>query len=167
MTVQPLIAPLVVKQMHGVPVAFIGAVLKGTPTIVTQTGVAGLNFIDEADAINSYVPGLKAMGVRTIVVTIHQGGFQTSYNGPTDPARTLSSGPEILDIVSRLDDEIDVVISGHTHAFTNVLIPNAHGKPILVTQAFSASTAYDDVDLLIDPVSKDVVSKTAQIVTTF
>jgi 5'-nucleotidase len=166
-TGQPLIQPLVVKQTHGVPVAFIGSVLKGTPTIVTPTGVAGLNFLDEADAINSYVPGLKAMGVHTIVVTIHQGGFQTSYNGPTDPTRTLSSGPEILDIVSRLDDEIDVVISGHTHAFTNALIPNAHGKPILVTQAFSFSTAYDDVDLLIDPVSKDVVSKTAQIVTTF
>ena len=59
------------------------------------------------------------------------------------------------------------MVSGHTHAFTNALIPNAHGKPILVTQAFSASTAYDDIDLLIDPVSKDVVGKTAQIVTTF
>ncbi|HEY7374417.1 MAG TPA: 5'-nucleotidase C-terminal domain-containing protein [Polyangia bacterium] len=166
-TGQPLIQPLVVKQTHGIPVAFIGAVLKGTPTIVTPTGVAGLNFLDEADAINSYVPVLKAMGVHTIVVTIHQGGFQTSYNGPTNPTATLSSGPEILDIVNRLDDEIDVVISGHTHAFTNALLPNAHGKPILVTQAFSFSTAYDDVDLLIDPVSKDVVSKTASIVTTF
>jgi 5'-nucleotidase len=107
------------------------------------------------------------MGVHTIVVTIHQGGFETSYTGPTKPTATLSSGPEILDIVNRLDDEIDVVVSGHTHAFTNALIPNAHGKQILVTQAFSFSTAYDDIDLLIDPVSKDVVSKTAQVVTTF
>src|SRR5262245_29374118 len=162
-----LIAPLVVKQVKGIPVAFIGAVLEQTPTIVTPSGVAGLTFLDEADAINSYVPGLKAMGVRSIVVTIHQGGFQTSYNGPTDPTRTLSSGPEILDIISRLDDEIDVVVSGHTHAFTNAIIPNAHGKQILVTQAFANSTAYDDIDLLIDPVTKDVVSKTAQIVTTF
>jgi 5'-nucleotidase len=166
-TGRPLIQPLVVKQVHGVPVAFIGAVLKGTPAIVVPTGVAGLDFLDEADAINSYVPGLKAMGVHTIVVTIHQGGFETSYTGPTKPTATLSSGPEILDIVSRLDDEIDVVVSGHTHAFTNALIPNAHGKQILVTQAFSFSTAYDDIDLLIDPVSKDVVSKTAQVVTTF
>jgi 5'-nucleotidase len=166
-TMQPLIQPLVVKQIHGVPVAFIGAVLKGTPTIVVPTGVAGLTFIDEADAINAYVPGLKAMGVHTIIVTIHQGGFQTSYTGQTDPTKTLSSGPEILDIVNRLDDEIDVVVSGHTHAFTNAFIPNQHGKQILVTQAFSFSTAYDDIDLLIDPVSKDVVSKSAQVVTTF
>src|SRR5262249_23720461 len=143
------------------------AVLKGTPTIVTPTGVAGLNFLDEADAINSYVPGLKAMGVHTIIVTIHQGGFQNSYTGPTNPTATLSSGPQTTPIVNRLDDEIDVVVSGHTHAFTNALLSNQHGKKILVTQGFSFSTAYDDIDLMIDPVSKDVVSKTASIVTTF
>src|SRR5262249_38598253 len=141
--------------------------LEQTPTIVTPTGVAGLNFLDEADAINSYVPGLKAMGIHTIVVTIHQGGFQTNYEGPTDTTKAPPTGPEILDIINRLDDEIDVVISGHTHAFTNALIPNAHGKQILVTQAFSFGRDYDDVDLLIDPVSKDVVSKTAKIVVAF
>jgi len=113
------------------------------------------------------VPGLKAAGIHTIIVTIHQGGFQSSYTGPTNPAATLSSGPEITDIVNRLDDEIDVVISGHTHAFTNAFLPNAHGKQILVTQAFSASTAYDNIDLFIDPATRDVVSKSAQIVTTF
>lgn len=166
-TGQTLLPPLVVKMVKGVPVAFIGAVLRQTPTIVTPTGVAGLNFLDEADAINSHVPGLKAMGVRSIVVTIHQGGFQNSYNGATNPTATLTSGPEILDIINRLDDEIDVVVSGHSHAFANALIANANGKQILLTQAFSASTAYDDIDLLIDPVTKDVVSKTAQIVTTF
>ena len=167
LTGQPIIAPYVIKTVRGVPVAFIGAVLKGTPNIVTPTGVAGLTFLDEATAINSYVPELKALGVHAIVVTIHQGGFQSSYTGPTRAAATLTSGPEILDIVSRLDDEIDVVVSGHSHAFTNALIPNAHGKPILVTQAFSASTAYDDIDLLIDPTTRDVVSKSASIVTTF
>jgi 5'-nucleotidase len=162
-----LLPPLVIKLVQGVPIAVIGAVLKQTPTIVTPTGVAGLSFLDEADAINAYVPGLKAAGIHTIIVTIHQGGFQSSYNGPTNPAAVLSSGPEITDIVNRLDDEVDVVISGHTHAFTNAFLPNAHGKLILVTQAFSASTAYDDIDLLINPATHDVVSKTAQIVTTF
>ncbi len=40
-------------------------------------------------------------------------------------------------------------------------------RKILLTQAFSASTAYDDIDLTIDPVSKDVVTKSAKIVTTY
>jgi 5'-nucleotidase len=167
LTHDTLVPPYVIKKVHGIPVAFIGAVLKDTPTIVTPTGVAGLEFLDEAAAINAVVPGLVAAGVHAIVVTIHQGGFQTSYTGPTRTGVALSSGPEIQDIVNRLDDEIDVVVSGHTHAFTNAFIPNAHGKPILVTQAFSNGTAYDDIDLLIDPVTRDVVSKSAQIVTTF
>jgi 2',3'-cyclic-nucleotide 2'-phosphodiesterase (5'-nucleotidase family) len=166
-TGQPVLPPLVVKRIHGVPVAFIGAVLKATPTIVTPSGVAGVRFLDEADAINAYVPGLVAAGVRAIVVTIHQGGFQTNYIGPTAPSAMLTSGPEILDIVNRLSDEIDVVVSGHTHAFANAFVRNAGGKQMLLTSAFSAGTAYGDVDLLVDPVTHDVVSKTAQIVTTF
>lgn len=166
-TGNPLLRPFVVKEIHGIKLGVIGAVLEQTPTIVTPTGVAGLDFLDEADAINAQVAALKALGIRTQIVTIHQGGFQTSYNGATRAASMLTSGPEIMDIVSRLDDEIDVVISGHTHAFTNAFIPNAHGKPILVVQAFSASTAYDDIDLQIDPKTGDVVSKSAQVVTTF
>jgi len=162
-----LLRPFVVKRVHGVAVGFIGAVLKDTPTIVTPSGVAGLDFKDEADAINAQIPALHALGVHAIVVNIHQGGFQSSYTGPTRPASMLTSGPEITDIVSRLDDDIDVVVSGHTHAFTNALLSNKNGKQVLVTQAFSASTAYDDIDLLVDPVTGDVTSKVASIVTTF
>lgn len=166
-TGQPLLRPFVVKELHGVKLGVIGAVLEQTPTIVTPSGVAGLDFLDEADAINAQSAVLTEMGVRSQIVTIHQGGFQTSYTGATRLASTLTSGPEIQDIVNRLSDDVDVVISGHSHAFTNAFLPNAHGKQILVVQAFSASTAYDDVDLLIDPHTGDVVSKTAQIVTTY
>jgi 5'-nucleotidase len=165
-TGNPLLRPFVVKELHGLKLGVIGAVLEQTPTIVTPTGVAGLDFLDEAEAINTQVAALKELGVRAQIVTIHQGGFQTAHTGPTRPASVLTGG-EIAGIVQRLDDEIDVVISGHTHSFTNALIPNANGKPILVVQAFSASTAYDDIDLEIEPITGDVVAKTAQIVTTF
>lgn len=68
---------------------------------------------------------------------------------------------------SALDDAVDVVISGHSHAFTNALVPNQNGVDILVTQAFSNGTAYAEIDLELDPQSADVVSKAARIVTTF
>ena len=67
----------------------------------------------------------------------------------------------------RLDDEVDLVVSGHAHSFTNALVENANGVPILVTQAFSASTAYGDIDLAIDPRSGDIVQKSARILTTW
>jgi len=165
-TGEPLLAPYVIKQVKGIPVAFIGAVLKGTASIVTPTGVAGVSFLDEADSINRYVPELKKKGVRAIVVTIHQGARQRYFNGPTQEDPEVLSG-SIDDIVNRLDDEIDIVISGHAHGFTNHLVENKNGKQILVTQAFSRSTAYADIDIAIDPISRDIIEKSASIITTF
>ncbi len=165
-TGRPVLPPYTIKLVDGVAIGFIGAVLKETPMIVTPTGVAGLKFIDEADAINASVKQLKRQGVKTIVVTIHQGTGQTSYTGPTDP-EVLPPGGPIADIVKRLDSEVDVVVSGHAHGFTNALVPNSAGKQILMTQAFSASTAYGDIDLAISRKSGDVVEKSAAIVTTW
>lgn len=164
---RPLLAPYTIKLLKGgVRIGIIGAVLKETPTVVTPTGVAGLKFIDEADVINAAVRELRAQGIRAIVVTIHQGIRQTSYEGQTNPEIKNLTGP-IVDIVKRLDSEVDVVVSGHAHGFTNALIPNAQGKAVLVTQAFSASTAYGDIDLTISRRSGDIVEKSAAIVTTW
>jgi 5'-nucleotidase len=164
---EPLIDPYVIKKVRGIPIAFIGAVLRQTPTIVTPTGVAGISFLDEADAINRYVVQLKAKGVRSIGVLIHQGGRQTTYPGPTQAGSSVVNGPDVQAIVHRLDDEVDVVVSGHAHSFTNALLKNHNGKEILLTQAFSASTAYTDITLEIDHTSRNVVTKSASIITTF
>jgi len=60
-----------------------------------------------------------------------------------------------------------VVLSAHSHQFTNQYLPNAGGKPTLVTQAYSYSSAYADVTLELDPEMKDIVNKTATIVTAY
>jgi len=163
---EPILPPYVIKRVRGLPVAFIGAVLKETPTIVTPTGVAGVKFLDEAEAINRYIPELKARGVHAIVVTIHQGTSQDFFSGPTGPG-PLDVGGSIGPIVAELDDEVDVVVAGHWHRFTNALVSNKNGKFILVTQAFARSTAYADIDVAIDPESRDIVEKSAQILTTW
>jgi len=171
----PILPPYLVKSIayrgedgapHELPIGFIGAVLKDTPTLVPASGVAGIRFLDEAAAINRYVEELRKRGVRTIVVLIHQGGAQTRYGGPTDAAKAGVTG-EIVDIVKRLEDEVDVVVSGHTHAFTNALVKNNHGKDILVTQAFAYGTAYAEIDLDISPSTGEVVARSASIVTTY
>jgi 5'-nucleotidase len=164
---RPFLPPYTIKVANGIPIGVIGAVLKETPTIVTPSGVAGLQFVDEADAINASVAKLKRQGVRTIIVTIHQGLRQApTYEGTTDAAVQGLTGP-IIDIVKRLSDEVDVVVSGHAHGFSNALVANNNGKQILLTQAFSASTAYDDIDLQISRRTHDVVEKSAAIVTTW
>ncbi|HEX6240892.1 MAG TPA: bifunctional metallophosphatase/5'-nucleotidase, partial [Polyangiales bacterium] len=161
-----LLPPYSIHDVQGERVAVIGAVLEATPTIVTPQGVAGVRFVDEADAINAVVSKLTKRGIHAFIVTIHQGGSQPSFTGSTGSGSAAPSGA-ILEILTRLSSEVDVVVSGHTHSFTNALVNNAQGHPILVTQAFSNGTAFDDIELVIDRRSGDVVEKSARIVTTY
>ena len=99
-----------VREFDGIPVAFIGLTLKATPLIVNPAGVAGLEFRDEAETINALIPELKARGIEAIVVLIHEGGFPTGdYNECPG-----ISGP-IVNIVTKFDKAVDIVVSGHTH----------------------------------------------------
>ena len=145
-----------IKNFLGNKVAFIGMTLEGTPTIVSPSGVAGLNFGDEADTVNSLVPLLKAQGIQSIVVVVHEGGFPTVSGGQC----TGISGA-ILDIVNRLDPAVDLVISGHTHQEYSCLVNNSAGKPIRVTSASQYARRLTNIDMVIDTRTKDVLSITA------
>ena len=162
-THQPILPRYVIKEVDGIPIAFIGAVLRETKSMVRPSGVAGLEFLDEAAAINACIPELKARQVKSIIVLLHQGGTQKAYEGRTREAGALTG--DIMKIIPRLDDEVDVVVSGHTHSFTNALIPNSHGKKILVTQAWYYGKGYADIELEISRATRDVVKKSAAIVT--
>lgn len=163
---KPVLPPFVIKVIAEIPVGFIGAVVRNTPAMVDPEGIQGLSFLDEAESINRYAKLLKKLGVETIIAVVHQGGVQDSYQGPTNPAGPELTG-KIVDLVTALDDEIDVVISGHTHEFTNALIRNQHGVPILVTQAWAKSVAFGDIRLVIDRQTRDVLFKSARIETTW
>jgi 2',3'-cyclic-nucleotide 2'-phosphodiesterase (5'-nucleotidase family) len=133
-TGETLFPPYGVKGFKGHRIAFIGMTLQDTPSIVTPTGVAGLEFRDEADTVNALVPKLRKQGVKAIVVLVHQGGFQGASSSPpgTPPDNFINDCKEALldpstspikDIVSRLDNAVDVVISGHTvQPFGNTLV---------------------------------------------
>ena len=56
--------PYEIREFDGIPVAFIGLTLKGTPDIVSPAGVAGLEFRDEAETVNALVPELRRAASR-------------------------------------------------------------------------------------------------------
>jgi 5'-nucleotidase len=160
--------PYVIKTFQGVRVALIGVGLTGTPKIVTPAGVAGLTFKDEADAVNALIPELHARGVNAIVVLVHQGGVQKPGAGPAagliNECAGLLGDPvasPILDVVSRLSDSVDLVISGHTHKAYNCRLPNSVGRAIPVTQAGDYGRLLTDIDVTIDRVTGHVTDVTA------
>jgi len=143
--------PYAIREFEGIPVAFIGLTLKGTPDIVSPVSVAGLEFRDEADTVNALVPELKARGVEAIVVLIHQGGFPIGdYNECPG-----ISGP-IVDIVKKFDRAVDVVISGHTH---QAYVCEIDGR--LVTSGDKYGTLVTAIDLKLDPGTRDIISAKA------
>ncbi|SCK25575.1 5'-nucleotidase [Variovorax sp. HW608] len=174
-----------IKSFQGAKVAFIGMTLKGTPGIVTPTGVAGLEFRDEAQTVNALVPRLRAQGVKAIVVLVHQGGFQTSpnvgdINGCDGNLKNADgTDSDIASIVKNLDDAVDLVISGHTHAAYNCSantldvknasgaavstprptgLPNSVGRLVPVTSASAFGRILTDIDITLHPRSHKVLS---------
>ena len=140
-----------IRTFDGIPVAFIGLTLKGTPNIISPESAAGLEFRDEAETVNALIPELKALGVEAIVVLIHEGGLPTGdYNECPG-----ISGP-IVDIVRKFDRAVDIVVSGHTH---QAYVCEIDGR--LVTSGDKYGTIVTAIDIKLDPATRDVVSAKA------
>jgi 5'-nucleotidase len=140
-----------IREFEGIPIAFIGLTLKGTATIVSPPGIAGLEFRDEAETVNALVPELKARGVEAIVVLIHEGGYPT---GDYNECPSISGA--IVDIVKKFDRAVDVVISGHTH---QPYVCEIDGR--LVTSGDKYGTIVTAIDLKLDRASRDIISAKA------
>lgn len=153
-TGKTLFPPYFVKRFDGIPVAFIGVVLRGTRSIVSPSGVASVRFRDEAVSINALVPELKRQGIEAIVALIHEGGETTGeYN---DPSCAGFRGA-IVDIAQRLDPAVNAIVSGHTHQPYVCHVGNR-----LVTQAGSYGRYLTELHLTLDRRTRDVIGASAR-----
>jgi len=145
---QPVLAPYVIKRYGGVELAVIGAVTKTTPGIVMPSGIKGLRFIDEADAVNRTARKLRAMGVHSMIAVFHEGGElgTPEQRGDWNDTRCPGAHGPIFDIARRLVPEIRVVFSGHTHQGYRCEI---EGR--LVIQGTSYGRGLSVVDIALDP----------------
>ncbi|MEY9883346.1 bifunctional UDP-sugar hydrolase/5'-nucleotidase [Bradyrhizobium sp. USDA 329] len=151
-TGKSVLPPYEIREFDGVPVAFIGLTLRETAGIVSPSGIAGLEFRDEAETVNALVPQLKARGVEAIVVLIHQGGEPAGHYNECPGI----AGP-IVDIVNKFDRAVDVVVSGHTH---RAYVCDIDGR--LVTSGDKYGTLVTAIDLKLDPATRDIVSAKAE-----
>jgi 5'-nucleotidase len=145
----------VLREVGGVKIGFIGLTLRATPSVVTPSGVAGLQFLSEVATVNRLAPLLRRQGAAAVVVLLHQGG-QTSARMVQDKRCPDFSGP-VLNLVDHFDSTVDVVVSGHTHQEYVCQRPNG----VLVTQTASYGRMLTLIDLQIDPQARKVVSKDA------
>jgi 5'-nucleotidase len=153
-TGKTLFPPYAVKQFSSTDgkrkykLGFIGETLEATPTIVTPAGVAGLTFLDEAEAANKAVAELADQGVKIPILVVHQGGFQSAPAALNGCGGNLA-GSDIAEIAGRLDPSIKVIVSAHTHAEYRCTI-TAGGVTRLITSASSFGRILSDLTLTID-----------------
>jgi 5'-nucleotidase len=162
-TRKPIFPAYSIHTIRGVKVAFIGETLLGTPGIVNPAGVQTVDFLDEATTANFYANKLRTeQGVHAFVLLIHQGGLQTvPAPGVPQPNNCDGFAGDITPIVSKLDSEYGVVISGHTHRFYTCSLPNLAGNS-LVTSAGSFGVLVTDVHAELDRVTKRFLTASAQ-----
>jgi len=143
-----------VQEVAGIDVGFIGMTLEDTPTLVSPGGVESVTFEDEVETANAAAAELRANGVESIVVLIHEGGVQTGQYNQCEGI----SGP-IVDVVNGFDASIDMVVTGHTHQPYVCDLPDSNGDSRLVTSANQYGRVVTNSDLVLSQDTGDVVRK--------
>lgn len=136
-----------IVQSGGARIAFVGAVLQATPTVVAPSGVAGLKFEEEAASINAVIPAIKAQKPDAIIALVHQGGTARDAFDVVD-CKTLSG--DIVKIAQTLDPAVGAIMTGHTHRGYNCTVAGPDGAPRPVIQGDAYGHLLQRLDLQVD-----------------
>jgi len=124
-------------------IGVIGIELKETPELVSAGATAGLKFLDEVETIKTESEKLRQQGVKAQIVLIHQGTAK-GQNAVDGNAPVPWDGP-IMTIARGIQDtSVDVILAGHTHRVSNLMVGN-----ILVAEGLNAGASYSVVQMII------------------
>ena len=127
----------------GIKVGLIGIELETTPELVGAGATAGLRFLPAISTILAESEKLRQQGVEVQIVLIHEGTARgQNATGSTSPV--LWEGP-IVDIVQAIQETtVDVVVAGHTHRVSNLMIGD-----ILVAEGINAGATYSVIQMIV------------------
>lgn len=126
-TGEPALPEYWIEKFQGVSIGFVGAVTDELPSLVSPTGIEDITVGDPVEAANRVADqlsdGKKKNGEADIVVfLVHEGAATTSIESATDPNSRFG------EIVLGANDNIDAIVSGHTHLPYNHVID---GRPVI------------------------------------
>ncbi|WP_430868066.1 5'-nucleotidase C-terminal domain-containing protein [Demequina aurantiaca] len=105
------------ENFDGVTVGFVGAVTDQLDELVSPAGIEGLTIEEPYVAANRSAAQLKADGADLVVLLVHEGATSTDYADAVDP------NSDFGDIVTNVSDDVDAIISGHTHLAYDHRVP--------------------------------------------
>ncbi len=135
-----------------VRVGFVGAVTDELPTLVSPAGIASIDVGSPVEAANRVADQLSDGDVSNgeadiIVLLVHEGAADTSVESATDGSTRFGQ------IVNGADDNIDAIVSGHTHLAYNHVID---GRPVISSGQYGER--FSNMVVRWDTKSKSIVS---------
>jgi 5'-nucleotidase len=152
----PALPPFWVEIRDGMPIGFIGMPLKDVPILVDPNGIKDIQFGDEVKAANKYANFLDAIGVKSIVLLVHQGDQVTSPQGGPNACNVAANNPGSY-IATNVSPKIDAVFSGHSHQHYNCVVKDPAGNPRPFIEGLAFGRELSVVDLKIDRRTRDVI----------
>ncbi|MET9628546.1 bifunctional metallophosphatase/5'-nucleotidase [Lentzea sp. NPDC006480] len=152
----PALPPFWVEIRDGMPIGFIGMPLKDVPVLVNPTGIKEIQFGDEVKAANKYANFLDAIGVKSIVLLVHQGDQVTAPTGGPNACNVAANNPGSY-IAANVSPKIDAVFSGHSHQHYNCVVKDPAGNPRPFIEGLAFGRELSVVDLKIDRRTRDVI----------
>ncbi|GAA5049208.1 bifunctional metallophosphatase/5'-nucleotidase [Nocardia callitridis] len=111
----PQLRPWTMLDVGGHKIGVVGTVTQETASIVLPEGIRGYSFGDEVDAINHYVPQMRAAGAETVVALLHNGGGQRGDADALDYNGCANISPDVATVARRADPAVSAILSGHSH----------------------------------------------------
>lgn len=149
---EPLYDPYWITEVDGVRVGFIGVITEDMPSLVSPSGIEGIEWADMSEAANRYAEELTSQDLADVVVVLaHDGIGGTTLEDVEGPFGTL---------VEEAHPGIDAIISGHTHQ--EYLLQTDSG--MWVTQAGQYGEALGQLELSYDLEAGELVASEASLV---
>ena len=129
------VRPWTIIERDGVRVGFIGMTTPSTPVVARPSLVADFDFRPISDALDRYIPEVRAAGADFVVAVMHEGAF-CNVGAAGDAADPACRGPA-MDALAAATERFDYAVTGHTHSRVETEI---RGVPVI--QSYSNTTAY-------------------------
>ncbi|MFF2832187.1 ExeM/NucH family extracellular endonuclease [Cellulosimicrobium cellulans] len=167
-TTNPALPEYQVVEIDGLDVGFVGVVTEETPTLVTPSGIADLDFGDPVEALNRVTAQLQdgdpANGEADVVVgLVHEGASAGTPDGAT-LEEEVAAGGAFADIVNETDARVAAIFTGHTHKqyAWDAPVPGVPGKTRPIVQTGNYGEFIGHVSLTVDTATHEVTAYTAQ-----
>lgn len=148
-TGKPALKEYAIREVNGVKVGFIGTVTEDVPSLVTPTGIKDLAFGNELEAVNRVAKQLSdgdtTNGEASVIVVLTHNGSESTTCGTIAAEKTTYG-----ELIRGASEQVDAIVSGHTHQPYNCEIAGPTGTERPVIQAHQYGTTLGKISLEVD-----------------